>query len=75
MDPVVFLLCRGYRPHVPLEESVTANQYKAFLSDHVYPKMTSFNTDGAGVLASDDNSSPSMCKVERILCVIKKKKS
>ena len=46
----------GLGPLVPLEERVTANQYKVVLNDHLYPMMKHFYPDGSG-LFQDDNAS------------------
>ncbi len=45
----------GLGPLVPLEGTVTANQYKVVLSDHLYPMMKHVYPDGSG-LFQDDNA-------------------
>ncbi len=40
---------QGLCPRVPLEGRLTANQYKAVLTDHLYPVMKHFYPDGSGL--------------------------
>lgn len=45
--------CNGLCPHVPLEQSITANQYKLILSDHLYPVMKHLYSDRTGHFLDD----------------------
>lgn len=46
--------CHGLGPIVPIEGSVTANQHKDVLSDHLYLIMKHFFSDRSGLFQGEN---------------------
>lgn len=56
LNPLALLCCVGHFPgtvRVPLEGRVTANQYKVFLGDQLYPMMEYLYSIGRSLLQDD----------------------